>query len=30
MSEANAWREARIAELSRDIDCLESEIHIAT
>ena len=30
MSEANAWREGRIAELSREIDCLESEIQIAS
>ena len=30
MYEANAWREGRIAELSREIDSLESEIQIAS
>ena len=30
MTEANAWRAARITELSREIDCLESEIQIAS
>ena len=30
MAEANAWREGRIAELSREIASLESEVQIAS